>query len=496
MKTRITDLSLLRVLIATLGLILASRLMAQNFTTLHNFSEGSGSPATNSDGATPYAGLVLSGNIVYGTTFQAGMANNGTVFAVKTDGTDFTNLHSFTALSAGGTNGDGAHPYASLVLSGNALYGTTQFGGRFDAGTLFKINIDGAGFTNLHDFTGGSGGAMPSGALVSSGNNLYGTTVGGTSGTVFKVSIDGTRFTNLHTFKASSPMHQSNSDGIGPQSLILVSNILYGTAVQGGTAGDGTVFRINTDGTGFTTLHGFAFNEGVGPSGALVLSGNTLYGTAHQGGSSFSGTIFAVNTDGTGFTNIYSFTARSAAYPQTNSDGANPSGGLILSGKTLYGSTQLGGSGGSGTLFKVNTDGMEFAALHSFMPVFDPSYTNDGGAYPSGSLILSDNVLYGTAANGGTYWGILGAGGGSGFGTVFGVSLTSVSPLQVTLIPSGGPYLILTWPTNFTGFAVQSTTNLVSPNWTTNLPVPVVVNGRNTVTNPISDTQQFFRLNQ
>jgi uncharacterized repeat protein (TIGR03803 family) len=124
----------------------------------------------------------LSSNILYGTTFQAGIANNGTVFAVNTDGSGFTNLHTFTALSApynlGGTNGDGANSYASLVLSGNSLYGTTQFGGGFDAGTLFKVNTDGSGFTNLHDFTGGRGGARPSGDLVSSGNTLYGTTVG------------------------------------------------------------------------------------------------------------------------------------------------------------------------------------------------------------------------------------------------------------------------------------------------------------------------------
>jgi hypothetical protein len=61
--------------------------------------------------------------------------------------------------------------------------------------------------------------------------------------------------------------------------------------------------------------------------------------------------------------------------------------------------------------------------------------------------------------------------------------------------------VILTWPTNYagfdySGFKLESTTNLVSPIWTTNLPAPMIVNGQNTVTNPISGTQQFFRLSQ
>jgi len=499
MKTCITNRFRLRVLTASLGLVLAGRVTAQTFTTLHNFSEGSGSPATNSDGATPYAGLVLSSNIVYGTAFQAGCANNGTVFAVNIDGTGFTNLHTFTALSApyyiGGTNGDGANPYASLVLSGNSLYGATQYGGGFDAGTLFKVNTDGTSFTNLHNFTGGSGGAMPHGALVSSGNTLYGTTVGGTSGTVFKVNLDGTQFTNLHSFEAISPVNQKNSDGIAPQSLILVRNTLYGTARLGGTSGSGTVFKLNTDGTGFTTLHSFTSNDGIGPSGALILSSNTLYGTAYQGGSSSSGTIFAVNTDGTGFTNIYIFTALSdSSYAPTNSDGAHPSGGLILWGNTLYGTTQLGGSWGNGTLFKLNTDGTEFVVLHNFTANFGPSYTNSDGANPSGGLILSDNVLYGTAANGGVYGGILGAGGGSGFGTVFSISLPVLQP-QLTISPAGGN-AVLTWPANAPGFTLQSTANLASPAWTTNSPLPFLVNGHYAVTNPISGTRQFFRLSQ
>ena len=79
------------------------------------------------------------------------------------------------------------------------------------------------------------------------------------------------------------------------------------------------------------------------------------------------------------------------------------------------------------------------------------------------------------------------------FDTVFGVS---ASPVNLTLIPSGAN-VILAWPTNATGFTLQSTTNLGSAAlWITNSPPPVVVNGQNIVTNPISGTQQFFRLSQ
>ena len=78
-----------------------------------------------SDGDYPYAGLILSGNTLYGTTAYGGSSGNGTVFAVNTDGTGFTNLHSFTARSVLiYTNSDGADPHAGLILSGNTLYGT------------------------------------------------------------------------------------------------------------------------------------------------------------------------------------------------------------------------------------------------------------------------------------------------------------------------------------------------------------------------------------
>jgi hypothetical protein len=79
------------------------------------------------------------------------------------------------------------------------------------------------------------------------------------------------------------------------------------------------------------------------------------------------------------------------------------------------------------------------------------------------------------------------------FDTVFGVS---ASPVQVTMIPSRAN-VILMWPTNATGFILQSTTNLGSSAiWTTNSPAPVVINGQYAVTNPISGRQQFFRLSQ
>jgi uncharacterized repeat protein (TIGR03803 family) len=99
-------------------------------------------------------------------------------------------------------------------------------------------------------------------------------------------------------------------------------------------------------------------------------------------------------------------------------------------------------------------------------------------------LILSGNTLFGTAS----------AGGNSAEGTVFSLSLP---PPPQLAIDRSGTNVIITWPTNAAGFTLQSATNLVSSSaWNTNLPAPVVVNGHNTVTNPIRGIQQFYRLAQ
>src|ERR1039457_3596479 len=175
------------------------------------------------------------------------------------------------------------------------------------------------------------------------------------------------------------------------------------------------------------------------------------------------------------FTNLHSFTLLNNS---TNSDGAYPYAGLILSGNTLYGTATYGGSSGYGTVFAVNTNGTGFTNLHSF--------TGSDGASPYAGLILSGNTLYGTAQIGGSLF-------VPGKGTVFSLSLPQP---QLTIIRSGAN-VILTWPTNATGFTLQSTTNLVSPVvWSAVSPAPVLVNGQNAVTNSISGTQQFYRLSQ
>jgi len=231
-------------------------------------------------------------------------------------------------------------------------------------------------------------------------------------------------FTTLHTFTAlSGPISEpvTNSDGAVPGRLVLSGNTLYGAALYGGSSGYGTVFAVNTDGTGYTTLHNFTGGRDGSLPFAGLISGNTLYGTASQGGNSGFGMVFKVSTSGTGFTTLHWFTG--------GDEGSDPGAGLILSGNTLYGTAAGGGSSGSGTVFSL-----------SFRP-------------------------------------------------------------QLTVIPSGAD-IILTWPTNvagfdYTGYTLQTTTNLVSPAvWTAVSPGPVVINGQNAVTNPISGTQQFYRLRQ
>jgi uncharacterized repeat protein (TIGR03803 family) len=284
------------------GTVFAVNIGGTGFSVLHTFTE-------NSDGANPDAGLILSGNTLYGTASTGGSSSSGTVFRVNTDGTDFTNLHSFSSNSGypGYTNSDGFEPLAGLILSGHILFGTTFNGGSSGSGTVFKVNTDGTDFTNLHSFTAvnsltetgtNSDGAHPFASLILSGNALYGTASQGgkaSAGAVFKINTDGTGFTNLHSF-INKPNTANPAGG-----LILSGNTLYGTAAGGGGSTCGTLFSINTNGTDFTTLYsltGPSGYDGGDPVAALILSDGTVYGTTMldgtvNGNEAGNGTVFS-----------------------------------------------------------------------------------------------------------------------------------------------------------------------------------------------------------
>jgi uncharacterized repeat protein (TIGR03803 family) len=339
--------------VAVIGIGPAS-ISCSPFALVYDFSALSGFPSySNSDGASLYGGLVLSGNTLYGTANAGGHAGSGTLFAVNTDGSGFTNLHSFT------NGADGANPYAGLILSGNTLYGTATEGGSNGYGTVFAVNTNGGGFMVLHSFTAldtntyttNSDGANPYAGLILSGNTLYGTAdYGGTNGrgTVFAVNTDGGDFMVLHSFTAVDTNAFTNTDGANPCAGLLQSgNTLYGTAENGGSNGYGTVFAVNTEGEGFIVLHSFTDGgDGAFPEGSLILSGATLYGTASHGGdTNGDGTVFSLNITGTGFETLYEFTG--------GSDGANPVAGLTLSGNILYGTASEGGTNNDGAVYAV-----------------------------------------------------------------------------------------------------------------------------------------------
>lgn len=482
-------------------------------------------------------------------------AGLGVVSMEPARGQVFTTLYTFTA-RINYTNGDGALPTAGVVSSGGMLYGTAQYGGTNDGGTVFALGSSGSGFADLYDFTAMSGagssnndGTLPYANLITVSGTLYGTAqYGGTAGkgSVFRVNTDGTGFTNLHNFTATAGLANSNSDGATPfAGLVLLSNTLYGTASSGGTTGKGVVFAMNTDGTGFTNLHSFVgTSDGEFPIASLVVLSNRLYGAASFGGLYGNGTVFALNSDGTAFTNLHNFTSLSALYYEggTNSDGVLPLGALAAGEGVLYGTTEYGGTNGAGTVFKLNSDGSGFATLYSFTSngtAINPQTNSDGGN-PAAALVLSGNTLHGTAYYGGcegygtvfalntdgsAFTNLHSFTGGSdgaypngglavagyalygttlqggvastynGNGTVFGISFAP--QLTATL---AGTNLVLTWPAaaegfDYTGLVLQTTAALgAAASWSQVSPPQTVANGQCAVTNGAIGAQGYYRL--
>lgn len=344
----------------------------------------------NEDGAFPNRLTQGSDGHLYGTTYGGGdglgNAGSGTVFEMSTNGA-LASLHTFSA------GVDGGAPNAGLVQGSDGnFYGTTSLGGTNGDGAVFKITPGGA-LTSLYSFTGGNDGFDPVAELVQgSGGNFYGTTYDGGSngvGTIFSISPNGALTTSYSL--------QGRSDGANPNSALTRDSAgnFYGTAYNGGTNRSGTVFELGASGA-FTTLYSFkGGNDGARPNRVALGADGNLYGTTDSGGitnqTGFGqGTIFKIGTNGV-LTTLYSFTG--------SNDGANPEAGLTQGadgyfyGTTYYGGTYGAGQAGNGTLFRISTNGA-FTSLYSFLGRID-------GGNPLEMLQGSDGSFYGvTEADG------------------------------------------------------------------------------------------------
>lgn len=301
------------------------------FVLLYSFS--------GADGAIPVGNLTLSGPTLYGMTPEGGANNFGTIFRINTDGSGFQVLHHF----AGGEQG-GATPLGSLTLVDSTLFGMTLEGGVDELGVIFRIDTDGLNFGVVHSFNDVDG-AYPEDSLIHSGDTLYGATRWGGAngnGAVFRVNTDGSEYEVLHDFSMSV-------DAYMPSTPTLVGSTLYGVTEWGGTNDAGIIYKIGTDGENFQILHHFSDDTQpwIFPKGPLAQIGTALYGMTQQGGTMDRGTIFTINTDGTGFQTLHNFWTSS-------DDGMYPYGALAVSGARLYGLTSDGPGDFTGSLFRID----------------------------------------------------------------------------------------------------------------------------------------------
>jgi uncharacterized repeat protein (TIGR03803 family) len=257
-----------------------------HYSVLHTFQ---GAFANPPEGGGPVGRLLLANGRLYGTTYSGGsvqgFSNQGTIFSITPAG-GYSTLYMFDNIHG---TADGVNPYAGLIQGKDGtLYGTTQFGGTSNAGTIFKFS--GGKTTVLHSFPETAGqffpdGAYPFAALVqASDGNFYGTTsYGGTlttfyqSGTLFRVSKQGV-FTKLWDFNSTNPS-VNGIDGYG--ALIQASDgNLYGTTLMGGSANAGTIFQATLTGVLTQILSFDSVTDGAFPrSVPLQASDGTLYFT-------------------------------------------------------------------------------------------------------------------------------------------------------------------------------------------------------------------------
>jgi uncharacterized repeat protein (TIGR03803 family) len=383
------------------------------FKTLVNFSGANGA----NPGRPPIQGR--DGNL-YGTTTNGGANGKGLLFKMTPKGS-LAKLYSFCSVT-GCT--DGSNPSALALGADGNFYGGAANGGALGYGTIFKFTGSGAPIT-LHDFDGADG-RSPFDRMVQVGDgNFYGTTPYGGNlgecdgahgcGTVLQMTPSGT-LTTLYDFCS---LVDCIDGGVLFESLAQnTDGNFYGATWIGGPANAGTIFKITPTGT-LATLYTFCevdypfCGDGINPLGPVLGTDGNFYGTTDLGGANGEGSVFQITPSGT-LTTIYSFCAKIAC-----TDGSDARSGIILgSDGNFYGTTYYGGAHNEGSIFRITPAGV-LTTLHSF----------DGkdGYDQIGVMFQATN---------GTFYGQTTLGGSGGQGTIFSLSV-GLHPFVETVPTSG-----------------------------------------------------------
>ena len=394
-------------LVLTFGLASAN---AQTPLVLHVFETEDAcdqSPVVE-PGNPVYSGILaqaLDGSI-YSSTMKGGACGYlyGAAYQMSLSGT-VKALHSFGFVGNEGSHADGG---LTLGTDGN-FYGTTQFGGSHNDGTIFMITPGGA-LTYLHNFNVTDGAYPTAPPIQGMDGYFYGTTSqGGTSvGAVYKMAPTSPWTVTTYAMPQYSypqgPLIQG-SDGY-----------FYGTASNGGAHGVGFVFRMTSSGN-VTIIYSFDTTNGSVPVAPLTEgSDGYLYGTASKGGDKNSdGVVFRLTKSGV-ITVMHQF---------NGADGSRPLGGLVqASNGSFYGVSSLGGINQQGTLYKLTPAGNTWS--FSVLANFDVWGT---GGQPQLTLLQHTNgKIYGDSNSGGT---LIEEGSGlkfQGAGTFYSVYDTSLTP--------------------------------------------------------------------
>lgn len=408
-NSRAATVALAAAIVLVLTVVVAQAVQAQTYQVLYNFTGGL-------DGAYPEAGLTMDGaGNLYGTAYQGGSMNRGTVYKLGHRGTGWvlSPLYNFRGQT------DGGAPIAGVVFGPNGtLYGTTEFAGQLcgeGCGVVFNVRppvsicrstICPWTETVIYSFRGDTDGANPGyGNLTfDHAGNIYGTTYFGgnnAEGVVYKLTLSNGSWTEsaIHTFSGTS-------DGENPYSSAIfdAAGNLYGTTFAGGAHGYGTVFQLTPNGSNWTenTLYAFqSANNGGKPFGGVVFdTAGNLYGATSSGGTNSGGTAYELmpSSGSWTFDLLYSFTGTAflpGSYGSLTKDAAG----------NFYGTTVKDGANGVGSVFKLtpSNGGWTETDLYDFAG-------GAGGEIPYGSVLVdASGNLYGTAS----------AAGANGYGVIW-----------------------------------------------------------------------------